>query len=456
MPVFSLRRYASLQQACVNVLESIPGGVPVIPWNAGELKGLVHEFAHEQIWISQEGIVTTSAPFFGTRFLHSPTAVNVFSAFAKSRNLTLALSPAGNVCEQMIKALGGIHLMGMVSCSPDLLHFLNSLAHEDVEVETDGDARRKVKKSYAPYAKLLEIVNRSTAGHPEIARQNFFNSLIKKKVLTIGLTLRCRNCNHTSWHALDSLGPIMTCHRCSSELKFPSASPPKQQDWAYKVTGPFAAANFAHGAYCVGSTLHFLTEKIFGDSITWIPSFRMTNADGKEAESDFGIFARPSRFSNTSSPFLILGECKSFNLFASADFAKAHYLTDLFPGAVLCFATFRDKLTRKEIKSLTRIVRRGRARLGTGRVRNPVLILTGKELFSQFSFATEFYEEYGDKAQYARMAYIRRDIEELCSLSQEVHLGIESYHSWLEEKYKRRNAKREKLSQLSTVKNGTQ
>jgi hypothetical protein len=444
-------RYASEQHACANVFEAIPGGAQVIPWGTGELTGLIHDFADEKIWVSQEGIVTTAARFSTTRFLRSPSALNVFSAFAKSKGLSLSISPAGNTCEQIIKALGGINLIRIVARSPEFLRFLNSLAHESVEVESDTIPNKKVRKAYAPYAHVLEAVSRATSDGPEIAKHNFFDALISRKILIAGLTLRCEECNHRSWHALNTLAPSMTCPRCSSALVFPAALPPRREEWAYKVSGPFATENFAHGAYCVGSTLHFLIDKILRE-VTWLPSFRLTAEGGKEAEADFGIFARPSRLSNATSPFLILGECKSFNSFTRDDFTKAHHLADLFPGAVLCFATFRESLTSEEIKAITKIVRRGRSSLRTGKVRNPVLIVTGKELFAQYSFTREFYEVYGDRAEYARMAYLRSDIEELCDFTQQVHLVIESYHSWLDEKRKKRIARLSKPDLSSVVK----
>jgi len=98
-------KYASQQYVCANVLQSLPDGAPVIPWASGDLPGLIHEFAHEKTWLSREGIVTTSAQFSRSASLQSPTALNVFSAFAKGKGLRLTLSPAGNICDQMIKAL---------------------------------------------------------------------------------------------------------------------------------------------------------------------------------------------------------------------------------------------------------------------------------------------------------------------------------------------------------------
>jgi hypothetical protein len=98
----------------------------------------------------------------------------------------------------------------------------------------------------------------------------------------------------------------------------------------------------------------------------------------------------------------------------------------LFPGAVLCFATFRETLNLDEIKALTRIVLRGRKSLRTGKLLNPVLILTAKELFPQFQWDRQFHEGYGDRSKYAEMVYMRRDIEELSSFLQQVHLGMSS------------------------------
>lgn len=441
--------YASSEHACANVLESVPGGAPVIPWASGELTGLIHDFADEKVWISQEGIVTTAGRFSSFRFLRAPSPMNVFTAFTKSKGLNLAMSPAGNTCEQVIKALGGLRSISIVARSPELLRFLDRLAHENFEIESDTTPAKKVRKAYASYANTLEIVKRTTPG-AEIAVTNFFNALINTGVLTVGLTLHCNECNHSSWHTLNSLAPTVTCPRCLGSIAFPSALPPRREDWAYKVSGPFAAEHFAHGAYCVASTLHFLAEKVVGES-TWLPSFRVTNAEGKEIEADFGMFARPNRFSNATSPFLIIGECKSFNDFKAEDFAKARYMANLFPGAILCFATFRETLNPDEIKALTGIVLRGRKTLRTGKLLNPVLILTAKELFSQFHWNRQLHEAYGDRSKYAEMVYMRRDIEELCSFFQQVHLGMSSYHQWLDEKRRRRVARMSKLKTTTSV-----
>jgi hypothetical protein len=51
---------------------------------------------------------------------------------------------------------------------------------------------------------------------------------------------------------------------------------------------------------------------------------------------------------------------------------------------------------------------------------------------------TNFYSLYGDKAEYARGIYLRDDLQELCGFTQEIYLGMRSYHEWLEEKRRKR------------------
>lgn len=166
----------------------------------------------------------------------------------------------------------------------------------------------------------------------------------------------------------------------------------------------------------------------------------MRDSTSKEFEADFGMLATPSRFSHTSSPHLIVGECKSFNRFSEKDFARAEQAANLFPGAVLCFCTFNESLDKNEIKGLTRLVKQGRRKMDVGKQMNPVLILTARELFSG-SKMKNFYSLYGDKADYARHVYMRDDMQELCEFTQQLYLGMPSYHEWLEAKRKRISAK---------------
>jgi hypothetical protein len=157
------------------------------------------------------------------------------------------------------------------------------------------------------------------------------------------------------------------------------------------------------------------------------------------------MFFRPSRFSHFRGPLLVFGECKTFGDFEQRDFQRARDLARLFPGAMLCFATLKEALTDAEKKEIAKIARRGRSHLKNGQQSNPVLVLTRVELFGQFKLGG-FHESYGAKAQHAKHVFSVREPKELCGFTQQVHLGMEPYHSWLESKRRKRLAKLPKPS----------
>jgi len=435
--------FCSLTAACANVLKSFSGGTPIIPWKSDVAATLTREFGEKKTWISREGIVLLAGEHSFTSYLRVPSPINIFSSVAESLGYKLELSPAGRTCEQIIHALGGIRAMGMVARSPELLKFLDRLAHEDLEVDLEGEEgdetkKKKLRKDFATLPKVMEVLERVNAGGISNGSRHL-KALIRSHVLKLGMALRCTECLHTSWFSLESLKPRMSCPHCLKKFNFPSGSPPHRDQWAYRVIGPFTTGGFAGGAYCVGVALNFLTEKVARDS-NWVPSFIMRNPAGREFEADFGMLAKPSRFSHTSSPHLFIGECKSFNRFEEKDFARGEQVAALFPGAILCFCTFNESLNKDEVKGLTRLAKQGRKRMDVGKQMNPVLILTGRELFSEFVMR-DFYSMYGDKADYARAVYLRDDIQELCEFTQQIYLGLPSYHELFEEKRRKKAAK---------------
>jgi hypothetical protein len=435
--------FCSQSAACVNVLASFSGGTPVVPWKSDVASSLTHDFGENRTWISREGITVLAGEHSLTSFLRVPTPVNIISSLAKSLGYKLSLSPAGRTCDQIIAAVGGLKMIGIVAQSPELLRFLDRLAHEDLEVEIeedDGVPRKKMHKLYAPLSSVLEVINKSNIDNSKRSGPHL-DSLLRCKVLKLGMALRCSQCQHTSWFSLEDLAPRLSCPRCLDSFEFPSGSPP-QKAWAYRVIGPFAVGHFADGAYCVATALHFLSERIAPNS-NWLPSFKMNNDSGGELEADFGMLATPAPISHRSTPYLIIGECKSFNRFEKKDFARARKAAELFPGAVLCFCTFNEALDKNEVRGLSGLAKQGRARLDVGQQMNPILILTARELFSEFKM-TDFYSLYGDKAEYARAVYLQGELEEVCDFTQQFYLGMPSYHEWLEQK------RRKKVLRLTT------
>ena len=167
-------------------------------------------------------------------FLRVPSPINIFSSMAESLGYKLELSPSGRTCKQIIEAIGGIGGIGIVARSPELLNFLDRLAHEDLEIELDGEEgdelkRRKLSKGFAQLPQITEVLGRVNAGGLSNSSRHL-NALVRSHVLKLGMALRCTECLHTSWFSLESVVPRMSCPRCLKKFSFPSASPPRRDD----------------------------------------------------------------------------------------------------------------------------------------------------------------------------------------------------------------------------------
>jgi hypothetical protein len=171
--------------------------------------------------------------------------------------------------------------------------------------------------------------------------------------------------------------------------------------------------------------------------MTWVPSFKIKGREGIAPEADFGMFWREHRF-NLEDPILILGECKSFDFFRTKDIQRMRVLGRQFPGAILAFCTLRKQLHPIEKKHIAHLARRGRRHLRAELWHNPVLILTGIELFSDYPPPYCWRDAGNNYAKFADSYRNHRGILSLCDATQQLHLGMESYGSWIEEERKKR------------------
>ena len=421
------------QHACTNVLESLPDGATVIPWQMIDVGFLAGHLRDENIWVGREGICTTSGAYSSRRHLRLPSSLNIFAAWAQKNGLEIELSPAGRVAEQIISALGGLDGVRMIG-NVELIKALDRMANGTLEVEVSGEdqsggEKRRLRKGSVPLSQIQQLLRRAHDDNAYIS-DNHLSALLRSNVLILGLEVPCSECEQTTWFALDQLGTRLKCSRCLREFNFPLTKPNKNT-WSYRVQGPFAVENYAHGAYCVALALQFVADRV-SKECTWIPSFKLRTKGGGpvETEADLGAFVRPGAFSQLTDPVLIFGECKTFGDFDSRDYKRMRTLAKLFPGSIICFCTLKDELTKADKTRIAAIARQGRKSVKTGQRRNPVLVLTRTELLGQFKLG-RFTDDYG--AQFSKLgegAFMRGDLQEICDFTQQAHLGIESYYAW--------------------------
>jgi len=320
------------------------------------------------------------------------------------------------------------------------------MSHAAVEIdisESDGKAfKSKVRGKTFPvkhWIALLKKLNRNS----DIVAERHFRNMLNNRMLKCGISVQCPQCTQHTWYSLDDLSDRVVCERCLEEFEFPVIKPISENKWHVRTIGPFSVENYAQGGYCVALTMNFFVGHHLTNEITWLPSFNISGIKTNPIEVDFGMFLSEGSIDEINPPAIIFGECKSYNEFEDEDINKLRLLAEKCPGAVIVFSTLRPSLKSREKKLIAKLARKGRGRYKPEQWINPVLILTGIELFSDFG-PPSCWEEKGDP--YSRFAkdYGNRNIQELCNITQQMHLGIESYWDWSDQKRKRRLANRDK------------
>ena len=114
-----------------------------------------------------------------------------------------------------------------------------------------------------------------------------------------------------------------------------------------------------------------------------------------------------------------------------------------FPGAVLIFSTLREELTHFELEELKKLSKMGNKRWKSERPINPVMILTGTEIFSPhgppYCWPDNEHEKYRDC----------HGILGLAKATQQKYLGVKAWDVvWHEEYEKKRKKLDKKNSEL--------
>jgi hypothetical protein len=113
-------------------------------------------------------------------------------------------------------------------------------------------------------------------------------------------------------------------------------------------------------------------------------------------------------------------------------------LADKFPGAVIAFCTLRERLTDREKQNIAKLARQGRKHFKHEQWINPVLVLTGIELFNDMEPPYCWKEKGQPYERFANHWQVLEGIQNLSNVTQQMHLGMESYHQWYEQRMQKR------------------
>lgn len=114
-------------------------------------------------------------------------------------------------------------------------------------------------------------------------------------------------------------------------------------------------------------------------------SFTAKKEGMQPIEADLALLFQDPEYQGLKT-VLIFAECKTFNAFQEEDRDRMVNLGVAFPGGVLVFATLNESLSDEEKCLLRSVVDHSYKNRKNNHPLNPVLILTGTELFSESFF----------------------------------------------------------------------
>lgn len=389
-----------------------------IPQGGEHLSHAIGKYSLREWRISKTGPVYLSGHTEWSINYHPPLAEPVMTAWFKEQGWEVRLSPSGKIAKQMVRQLGGI--LGIANLQHEkLITLFHDLNNKGFISETDFKGR------------ISRIVNEDEVW---IKRDQFIQNLLAKNIFQLGVQVICPVCSQKSWYALEVMSDESRCSSCLNDFSIQSIGLDDKQ-WAYKATGTFGLPKQAYGAYSVLLTLHTLTRD-HHEKITPILSFE-ANKGNKNIEADLCLFTE-KEFRDETTQELLFAECKTYNKFEKKDIERMKVLAAEFPGSVLVLATMRENLTEAEKRLIKPLVNKGRRYWKSEKTNNPVIILTGTELFSNYGIPYCWKGKEGKAGEIEKGNFYARNLSEIADATQQIYLGMQPYHQWRAEQWQKR------------------
>lgn len=265
----------------------------VIPRDVPSARRLFEALGEEDVWMTSEGIVTDIRHSASNAIWSLPSPIQLFRHWAAETGYSFALSGAGKIAAQVIRAVG----WGQAIANERLIQLLNDMASARIE-STDEETLGPFPGKVVSVGQWRNQLQQMYDGNAERAL-NHLGYLVHRQVLEVGLRLQCPHCSQRNWYSARELQDALICRTCLQDFRFPATDPPRE--WFYRTIGPFSIGQYAGGAYCVALARRFFGITEHGE-LSWVPSFELTAQDGETMESDFGCFgAAPPRIKSLSS-----------------------------------------------------------------------------------------------------------------------------------------------------------
>jgi hypothetical protein len=367
------------------------------------------------------------------------------SGMLKAKGIDAALSDPGHIATQMLDHLDGLWGVRLLAY-PEILQLLNNMAGSVRRVTND---EHSVEQTFAGRsARAKDWIDLLAKLRGKLLRDPELDDYTKRNIIRLGLETLCPHCQGSNWHGLDTVGYRLTCERCLNTYEFPQAHlRPQNENWKYRVVGPFSVPDYGRGSYSSLLALRVLESTGRGHGGMTHSTAMNLGFHGEKCEADFVALLSPDQMDGHTEPELVIGEAKSFG---KGELVKAHDLSQLkkvgrkLPGAYILIAVMRNEFTPTEKTLLKKFALWGRRLNDRGRATNPVILLTRHELFMRYRISSAWKELGGEHAKYADFNH-HRNLYEFAQATQAIHLGLPSFFEGRMAKRKRRAQRKDRF-----------
>ena len=398
----------------------------VLPLNVTNLAWPRMNLLHERVVVGTEGWSFPQQYKDWTQTIRLPTQEEAVVDSLEHLGVSAKLSDAGQVAKQMLQHVRGLQGLRLLAY-PDTLKLLNEMAM-GMRIRQQGEAvveevfDSKTRSAQHWNAHLAERRNRRPGTAFDVS------AFTDRNVIRLGLTTKCPRCTVANWHSLTTADYVLSCERCSEKYPFPQgALDPNNGNWGYRVIGPFSTPGFARGSY--GALLALKTLKGLShasERMTFSTALELHLGDGAPCEVDYAAWISHRSADRIGHPSLVFGEAKSFgevDLIRHRDLTQLRRVATRFPGSVIAISVMREEFTPGEIRSLLPFVRWAR-RLNTHwQPTNPVVLLTGVELFHEVGIESTWRDRGGPYARFADYE-TTRSLHRLAEATQVIYLDL--------------------------------
>ena len=379
----------------------------------------------ERLFISREGWAIGKKYLNFPNYLNLETGSEAICGWLNIKGYSAKVSSAGKIAEQLIESLGGLSKTKLIA-DVETIKLLNKMATQEV---TQGPVGQSVQRQFegrtVVSSRWEQLLKKRDFGFWDITPDGF----TKKGILKLGLGVQCPNCTFNNWYGLDTLNYSPKCERCLKIYNLPQGSPLPR--WKYRVTGPFSVPNYAEGSYCVALTLEFFRSKLASShdvGMTYTTGLDLETSDKQLQEVDLAFWHDTKQmYGMNGEPKFAVGECKSFGkeAFTKKDIDGLKAVATQIPHTILVLSALKDSFSIKEKELFSALVKWGWKKID-GKMRAPVIILSGKELFADYS-VTSSWKKLGPPHSDFSKPLSFRTLEEFARVTQRIYLGLDYY-----------------------------